>query len=269
MVEAVAQGAGPLIEWLADRYGLPFDVVDNFNYPGHSALRMHGAAEPHRAGADRPPAQRGGSQRHRHSDRARGRAAGGGCGRPHPRHRGAARRRRARAHRLRRAWCSPATAMAAIRSWSAASFRRWRTRSISAIPATAAMRCSGARRSGAQLAHLGGYQGHGSVATPHNILISLGGDHAGRHPGQRARPPLLRRDARLFGSGRRRAAPAGRDRLGRVRCAHRRRRAAVRGFPQCRASRRRADAPKPSPISRRPCMCRRRISPPNGTRSKA
>ena len=42
MVEAVAKGAGPLIEWLADRYGLPFDVVDNFNYPGHSALRMHG-----------------------------------------------------------------------------------------------------------------------------------------------------------------------------------------------------------------------------------
>src|SRR6478736_925516 len=38
-VEAVARGAGPLIEWLADRYKLPFDVVDNFNYPGHSALR--------------------------------------------------------------------------------------------------------------------------------------------------------------------------------------------------------------------------------------
>ena len=42
VVAAVAQGAGPLIEWLTDRYGLPFDVIDNFNYPGHSALRMHG-----------------------------------------------------------------------------------------------------------------------------------------------------------------------------------------------------------------------------------
>ncbi len=42
VVEAVAQGAGSVIEWLAERYGLPFDVVDNFNYPGHSALRMHG-----------------------------------------------------------------------------------------------------------------------------------------------------------------------------------------------------------------------------------
>src|SRR5581483_3941413 len=42
VVEAVTSDAGPLIEWLADRYSLPFDVVDNFNYPGHSALRMHG-----------------------------------------------------------------------------------------------------------------------------------------------------------------------------------------------------------------------------------
>jgi fumarate reductase flavoprotein subunit len=33
VVEAVARNAGPLIEWLADRYRLPFDVVDNFNYP--------------------------------------------------------------------------------------------------------------------------------------------------------------------------------------------------------------------------------------------
>ena len=42
IVDAVARGSGPLIEWLADSYGLPFDVIDNFNYPGHSALRMHG-----------------------------------------------------------------------------------------------------------------------------------------------------------------------------------------------------------------------------------
>src|SRR5579864_7279740 len=42
VVDAVAHGAGVLVEWLADRYKLPFDVVDNFNYPGHSAMRMHG-----------------------------------------------------------------------------------------------------------------------------------------------------------------------------------------------------------------------------------
>ena len=45
---------------------------------------------------------------------------------------------------------------------------------------------------GAQLAHLAAYQGHGSVATPHNILITLGGHHAGRLPDQQRGPPLLR-----------------------------------------------------------------------------
>lgn len=42
VVDAVAQGAAPLVEWLAERHGLPFEVVDNFNYPGHSVMRMHG-----------------------------------------------------------------------------------------------------------------------------------------------------------------------------------------------------------------------------------
>jgi flavocytochrome c len=42
IVDVVSQGAAPLIEWLSDRYRLPFDVIDDFNYPGHSAMRMHG-----------------------------------------------------------------------------------------------------------------------------------------------------------------------------------------------------------------------------------
>src|ERR1700674_3163772 len=42
IVDAVTRGAAVLVEWLVDRYGLPFDVVDNFNYPGHSVMRMHG-----------------------------------------------------------------------------------------------------------------------------------------------------------------------------------------------------------------------------------
>ncbi len=42
IVEVVSRGAAPLIEWLADRYAFPFELVENFNYPGHSALRMHG-----------------------------------------------------------------------------------------------------------------------------------------------------------------------------------------------------------------------------------
>ncbi len=51
LVETVAHEAGPLIEWLADCYGFPFDVIDNFNYRGHSVMRMHGL--PTRTGAPR------------------------------------------------------------------------------------------------------------------------------------------------------------------------------------------------------------------------
>src|SRR5215813_8163993 len=42
VVDAIAKGAAHLIEWLAERHGLPFEVIDNFSYPGHSVMRMHG-----------------------------------------------------------------------------------------------------------------------------------------------------------------------------------------------------------------------------------
>jgi len=42
VLESVAFGAASLIEWLADCHALPFELIDSFNYPGHSALRMHG-----------------------------------------------------------------------------------------------------------------------------------------------------------------------------------------------------------------------------------
>lgn len=50
LVAALAFGAAPTIDWLADRFDLPFSVVDNFDYPGHSARRMHGL--PSRSGAE-------------------------------------------------------------------------------------------------------------------------------------------------------------------------------------------------------------------------
>ena len=50
LVRIVAQAAGPAIEWLADRFGLPFSVVHDFDYPGHSHRRMHGL--PGRSGAE-------------------------------------------------------------------------------------------------------------------------------------------------------------------------------------------------------------------------
>lgn len=50
LVQALADGSGPAIEWLATRFGLPFSVVTDFDYPGHSRRRMHGL--PSRAGAE-------------------------------------------------------------------------------------------------------------------------------------------------------------------------------------------------------------------------
>jgi fumarate reductase flavoprotein subunit len=50
IVALVARSAAPLVEWLADAYGLDFSVVDDFDYPGHSARRMHGL--PSRSGAE-------------------------------------------------------------------------------------------------------------------------------------------------------------------------------------------------------------------------
>jgi fumarate reductase flavoprotein subunit len=50
IVDKIASEAGPAIEWLTDRYGLPFSVVNDFDYPGHSARRMHGL--PSRSGAE-------------------------------------------------------------------------------------------------------------------------------------------------------------------------------------------------------------------------
>lgn len=50
MLEAVTRAIAPTLEWLADAHGLAFSVVTDFLYPGHSAHRMHGLAS--RSGAE-------------------------------------------------------------------------------------------------------------------------------------------------------------------------------------------------------------------------
>ena len=50
IVDLVAAQSGPTVEWLADRYGLPFSVVHDFDYPGHASRRMHGL--PSRSGGE-------------------------------------------------------------------------------------------------------------------------------------------------------------------------------------------------------------------------
>ncbi|MBM3599560.1 MAG: FAD-dependent oxidoreductase [Alphaproteobacteria bacterium] len=50
LVAALASSIGPTVEWLADRHDVPFDVAEGFLYPGHSVLRMHGT--PRRTGSE-------------------------------------------------------------------------------------------------------------------------------------------------------------------------------------------------------------------------
>lgn len=171
VVHAVAQGSGPLVEWLADRYGLPFDVIDNFNYPGHSAMRMHGL--PTRSGLELIDRLRGAVE-------ASGVSIVTGCvaealliG-----HEGQicgveiARRDGTRE-------CIGCNAMVLACNGYGGNpdlVRRFIPEMDNALyfghPGNRGDAVLWGEALGAQMNHLGAYQGHGSVATPQNILIT-------------------------------------------------------------------------------------------------
>ncbi len=50
VVRAVAEVSGPTIDWLNDEKGIQLSLVEGFLYPGHSVLRMHGP--PSRTGGE-------------------------------------------------------------------------------------------------------------------------------------------------------------------------------------------------------------------------
>ena len=171
VVEAVAGGAGPLVEWLADRHGLPFDVVDNFNYPGHSALRMHGL--PSRTGREL-------IDRLRNAAEANdiviltGRAVDTLCAEPDGRIRGVELIRGDGARE--RIGCDALVLACNGYGGNPELVRRFIPEMSNALyfghPGNRGDALLWGEALGAQLAHLGAYQGHGSLATPHNILIS-------------------------------------------------------------------------------------------------
>ncbi|MGA7972481.1 MAG: FAD-dependent oxidoreductase, partial [Pseudolabrys sp.] len=171
VVEAVSRNAGPLIEWLADCYGFPFDVVDNFNYPGHSAFRMHGL--PTRSGQELIDRLRDAAEANdivilsgRVAERlvveADGRIRGVEL------QRGDGTRERIGCDALILA-CNGYGGNPEL-------VRRFIPEMADALyfghPGNRGDAVLWGEALGAELAHLGGYQGHGSVATPHNILIS-------------------------------------------------------------------------------------------------
>jgi fumarate reductase flavoprotein subunit len=171
VVDAVAQGAGALVEWLADRYGLPFDVIDNFNYPGHSATRMHGL--PTRTGLELINRLRSAAEASDISIVPERVAETlltepDGCIRGVEILRGDGRRERIGCKALILA-CNgfggnPELVRRFIPEMGGALYFGHPGNRGDAVMWGDAL--------GAQLSHLGAYQGHGSVATPHNILIT-------------------------------------------------------------------------------------------------
>lgn len=171
IVKVVSREAGPTVEWLADAYGLPFDVIDNFNYPGHSAMRMHGL--PSRSGAELIDRLRNAAEQSDLTILTESRvetlfADGQGRIRGIELTRADGRRERIGCDALILA-CNGYGGNAAL-------VRELIPEMADALyfghPGNRGDAVLWGRALGAQLAHLSAYQGHGSVATPHNILIT-------------------------------------------------------------------------------------------------
>src|SRR4029077_20482854 len=156
---------------LADRYGLPFDVVDNFNYPGHSAMRMHGL--PTRTGLEL-------INRLRHAAEScdiaiiSERIAEGLLAEPDRRIRGVELLRGDGGRE--RVGCDALILACNGFGGNQDLVRRFIPEMSDALyfghPGNRGDAIMWGEALGAQLTHLGAYQGHGSVATPHNILIT-------------------------------------------------------------------------------------------------
>jgi len=171
IVAAVALESGPLVEWLADRYDMPFDVVDNFSYPGHSALRMHGL--PGRTGRELIDRLRRAAEDSEiviltDSTVERLYTAPGDVVRGVEIVRADATRERIGCRALILA-CNGYGGEPAL-------VRRFIPEMANALyfghPGNRGDAVLWGEALGAGLRHLGAYQGHGSVATPHNILIT-------------------------------------------------------------------------------------------------
>ncbi len=233
LVRAAASGAGPTVEWLADTYALPFEVITDFNYPGHSAHRMHGL--PSRTGAELIDRLRSAVEA-RDIPILTGRVcetlfadedgfiegveiAGGetiGCG----------------------------ALVLACNGYggNAELVRRHIPEMGEALyfghPGNQGDAVLWGEALGARLAALSGYQGHGSVATPHNILITWAAITEGGFQ-VNAQGRRFHNEALGYSeAAARSAAPAGRHCVRYFRCAHRGRGAAVRGFQERREGRR-------------------------------
>jgi len=170
-VAAIAGASGPTIDWLVERHGVNLTLVEGFLYPGHSRLRMH--APPSRSGADLVTgllAAARGAGADVVSDAlvtslyafADGRVVGVELTRPD----GGTERIGCGALVLACSGFGGDSGLVArhIPEMAQAYFHGHTGNRGDALIWGEAL--------GAATRHLGAYQGHGSVATPHNILIT-------------------------------------------------------------------------------------------------
>src|SRR6516164_3661234 len=164
-------GSAALIEWLTDHHALPFELVDDFNYPGHSALRMHGL--PSRTGRELVDRLRHAAEQRDIviltevvADRLFAEADGRVCGVEIVRRDGT----------RERIGCEALILACNGYGGNPELVRRFIPEMADALyfghPGNRGDAVSWGERLGAELACLGAYQGHGSVATPHNILVT-------------------------------------------------------------------------------------------------
>ena len=171
LVETVARGSAPLIEWLTEDHAFPFELIENFNYPGHSVLRMHGL--PSRTGRELIDRLRnaaelseivvltGGTAQTLFAEKdgwVRGIEIVRGDG------------------SRERIGCDALILACNGYGGNPKLVRRFIPEMADALyfghPGNRGDAVSWGERLNAELACLGAYQGHGSVATPHNILIT-------------------------------------------------------------------------------------------------
>jgi fumarate reductase flavoprotein subunit len=171
LVRAAANGAAPLIEWLADGYAMPFEVITDFNYPGHSVHRMHGL--PSRTGAELIDRLRSAAEA-REIPILGGRVAETLFVDDDGFVEGIAVKRGDGARET--IGCGALVLACNGYGGNAELVRRHIPEMGDALyfghPGNRGDAITWGDALGARVAHLGAYQGHGSVATPHNILIT-------------------------------------------------------------------------------------------------
>jgi fumarate reductase flavoprotein subunit len=170
IVDAIARASGPTVDWLMERHSIELTLVDGFLYPGHSRLRMHAPAS--RQGADLIASLRAAGERAGIVTLSNAlartlfvegeRVVGVRVARPD----GAV--EEIGCHRLILA-CSgyggdPGLVRRHIPAMADAEYFGHRGNTGDAVRWGLAL--------GAAVQHMGAYQGHGSVATPHGILIT-------------------------------------------------------------------------------------------------